>query len=276
MLTHAMPTLSHRSQGFTLLELLLAIGISLLIAVGVFRTYQSIDRDTKINQTASLVETLFRQANYVTAQGSMVCPSPPVSCPSDPGPSRCATYTVPQAGASEATLSTSLFLTSIGGSTDAVSRLYPSGITVTDTEIYHAFDDNVQIQTESSVGSSNDLVALRLANIPSKACLSLLQRVAPLGLYDMWVSNSLVAMGPVPTADAPGRNIVSVAKTRPLCDASPRVDITLRMIKPVDISTMRRRDFGTALDDCEIKRIQPIYDRQRAAMDARESAQSGL
>ena len=275
-----MPKLPQPSQGFTLLELLLAIGISLLIAVGVFRTYQSIDRDTKIKQTTSLAETLFRQANYITAQGSMVCPtSTGLSCGTDPdpsAPSKCATYTVPQAGAAEATLSTSLFLTSIGGNTEAVSRLYPSGITVTDTEIYHSFDGNVQIQTESSVGSANDLVALRLEDIPSKACLSLLQRVAPLGLYDMWVSNSLVAMGPVPSTHAPGRNVVSVAKTRPLCNANSRVDITLRMIKPVDLTTMRRRDFGTALSDCEIKRIQPLYDRQRAAMDARENAQSGL
>lgn len=274
-----MPKLPQPSQGFTLLELLLAIGISLLIAVGVFRTYQSIDRDTKIKQTASLSETLFRQANYITAQGSMDCVAP-VSCPTDPNPlstmSKCATYTVPQVGAAEATLSTSLFLTSIGGNTEAVSRLYPSGITVTDTEIYHSFDGNVQIQTESSVGSANDLVALRFEDIPSKACLSLLQRVAPLGLYDMWVSNSLVAMGPAPTTHAPGRNIVSVAKTRPLCNANSRVDITLRMIKPVDLTTMRRRDFGTALSDCEVKRIQPLYDRQRAAMDARENAQSGL
>lgn len=249
-----------KSKGFTLLELLLAIGISLLIAVGVFNTYRSIDRDTKVTQSAALVEMLFRQGNNITAQNN--------------------NFTVPRAGGADASLSTSLFLADLGGNSEAVSRLFPSSVTVTPTEIYHPFGGLTHIQTESSLGSANDLLAIKLERIPSRACLSLLQRVAPQGVYDMWVSaagdNRLVALLPARTEQSPGRNTVSVAKARTLCNRASYVDITFRIIKHVDLPTMRRKNFGTSLSPEELARMEWLYNRQVAAMEAREAAQMSL
>jgi prepilin-type N-terminal cleavage/methylation domain-containing protein len=249
-----------RSRGFTLIELLLAIGISLLIAVGVLRVYQSTDRDTKVKETYSLVELLLKQANLVTALSN--------------------DYTVPQSGGSTATLSTTLLLSSVGANTPATTTLYPVGTSVSSTEIFHPFNGHATVQTESSVPGGDDLVAVRLEEIPQAACLSLLQRMSSAGLYDMWVDAGsaphLVALSPAATANAPGRQEVVISKAVPLCNAADRSTLTFRMLKPVDITSMRRTSFGDSLSAEEIARIQPLYDRQQAAMAAREAAQLSL
>lgn len=247
----------HRSRGFTLIELLLAVGISLLIAVGVFRAYKATDRDTRIQETVALMDTLFDQAVNVTAQSSE--------------------FSVPQLGGTPATLSTSILLDSVGANSEASQLLYPIGTTVANGQIIHPFDANVQVSTESSVSGANDLVAIRLQGIPRAACLNLLQRMSTYGLYDMWVetggSNQLVALDPPATTDAPGRNNVVISKVNPLCNRGPRSALTFRLLKHVDISSMRRTSFGNTLSPEEIARIQPLFDRQQAAMAARESAQ---
>lgn len=249
-------------KGFSLLELLLVISIAMLIAVGVFRTYKSIDRDTKITQSAALVEKIFHQAAAITAQNN--------------------NYTIPQAGGTNSALTTTNFLSSLGSNTEAITRMYPPGVNVTTTQIYHPFDGLTNIQSESSQGTVNDLVAVRLDRVPSAACLSLLQRVAPYGVYDMSVAptsggtNSLIALLPAATADSPGRNTVSVAKGRTACNRSSYVNITFRMLKPLDLPSMRRSNFGVALSPDELARIQPLYTRQQNAMAAREAAQNAL
>lgn len=249
-----------RSRGFTLIELLLAVGISLLIAVGVFRAYQATDRDTKIQETAALLDTLFDQAIYVTAQSNE--------------------FSVPQMGGAPATLSTSVLLDSVGANSEASQLLYPIGSTVTGGQIIHPFDANVQISTESSLPGANDLVAIRLQGIPRAACLNLLQRMSTYGLYDMWVetggANKLVALDPPANTDAPGRNNVVIAKANTLCNRGSRSTLTFRLLKHVDISSMRRTSFGDVLSPAEIARIQPLFDRQQAAMEARENAQMAL
>lgn len=250
----------HRSRGFTLIELLLAIGISLLITVGVFSAYKASDRDTKVQETAAMLDTIFKQAVNVTAQSSE--------------------FTVPQSTGSAATLSTQVLLDSVGSGAEAAELLYPVGTSVDGGQITHPFDASVQVSTESSVSGANDLVAVRLENIPKEACLGMLQRMAQYGLYDMWVetegANSLVALDPAATSSSPGRNNVVIAKVSLLCNRGSRSSLTFRMLKYVDISSMRRTSYGTALSPEESARIQPLFDRQEAAMVARENAQLSL
>ena len=249
-----------RSKGFTLIELLLAVGISLLITVGVFRAYKATDRDTRTQESIALLDTLFDQVVQVTAQRN--------------------DFTVPQVGGAPATLSTQILLDSVGANSEASQLLYPIGSTIDGNQIIHPFDANVQVSTQSSVSGANDLAAIRMENVPRAACLNLLQRMSTYGLYDMWVetggANQLVALDPVATTDAPGRNNVVIAKVNPLCNRGPQSTLTFRLLKHVDISSMRRVSFGNTLSPEELARIQPLFDRQQAAMAAREDAQLAL
>lgn len=252
--------MKHKQAGFTIVELMLFLGITIMIAISVVKAYQATDVDVKVKQTYQLLDVIFQQGKRVTAQRN--------------------DFQIQLDGFPPTDMSSSLLIGSISANRQAVQSLYPSSSLVTSTQIFHPFGGEVLVSTESSANNHKDIMAIKMVDVPQKACLNLLQRFSAYGLYDMWVESGggkqLVALYPEATADSAGRNNVNVSKANQLCNRANKSNIYFRLLKYIDFASMRNSSYGHLLSAQEEAKIKPLFDRQKAAMNARENAQIAI
>lgn len=253
MLKTKRQTSKKKSSAFTLIEVMLAISITMLIILMVYSAYSVAMRDVKVRQTAQLIDMIFDTSNNMTMTRTdfMIEATPTSTRP--------------------------ISIAEIVNMRNTVDD-FPSGTGVDFNSgiVSHTFGGEVQLTTASSVTGAFDLAALTLYDVPGNACLRLLSSMAPV-VYDMSVNGSLVGLFPEPDdTDELGRNQLRVEQAVGLCQRNN--DIEFRVLKEINFATLRHRlfPFGPSMTPEESAFITPLYDRQQNAIALREAAQQAL
>lgn len=241
----------HRTRGFSLIELMLTMTIAIFITVAVYWGYSVMRDDQRVQETYSLVDLLVSDAVMASSSSS--------------------DFQVRDAAGNPAPIDNAAILAIRSNESE-----YPGGTSFDGDIIYHPFDGTVELSTNSTDGgATQDLFRVDVNNVPTKACLRLLSKFAG-GMYDMYVNNNLVGVGPEATEGAAGRNELRVDQAAPLCNEDSRVQVSFRKLKDINFSEMRVKPLGNVLTAQEDANIRPSYERYQDAMDDREAAQLAI
>lgn len=241
-------------SGFSLLELMLALGIGALVMAVAFAAYDGRRNDAEVSLLDADVSSLVYKANMAYM------------------------------GSGQYSLGNVTTLINATRLNDASGGL-PSGSFIPDATMTSGFRNVWGGQASISAVSSNasttrDLLQISLANIPPKVCIDIVARIAP-RMYDTRVDGTLVGLSPAKTAQSQGRYGIRVAQVAPLC-ASATNTIVFRYLKPLNYSLFRSlpvsKTFtpGKTPQSDEATAIQANYTRIENAMTARETAQLAI
>ena len=237
-------------RGFSLIELMLSMTIAIFITVAVYWGYSVMRDDQRVQETYALIDLLINDAAMASFSSS--------------------DFQVRDASGNPTALNNAAVLAIRANESE-----YPSGTSFDGDLIYHPFDGTVTISTNSTDGSTQDLIRVDVENVPTKACLRLLSKFSG-AMYDMYVNDNLVGLAPEATEGSVGRSELRPEQAAPLCNEDSRVEVSFRKLKDINFSEMRVKPIGNVLNADEQAKIQPIYDRYQNAMDDREAAQLAL
>ena len=159
------------------------------------------------------------------------------------------------------------------------------GTAPTDDQITNTWGGTYAVTANNTVASApgacgqaarppQDLLAITLTQVPSKACNQLIGTLAP-QMYDTYINTTLVGLDPAPSAAGPGRRGVRYTQAAPLCDHATNT-LVFRWLKPLDFNTLRSYPQTTVMTAAEQACLQPQYTRVQDANTAREAAQLAL
>lgn len=240
------------SKAFTLIEVMLSLGIMMLVILAVYSAYNIAMRDVRVRQTTLLIDMVIdtTQAMTNTRTDFLIEVDP--------------------------TTTRQLSIADIVNTRQSIDD-FPSGsfVDFANGVLYHPFGGEVTLSTQSSIPGAFDLAEVRITEVPRNVCLRMMTSMAP-RVYDMYTNGSLVALGPEPTPDDRGRNEVRVDLASPLCQRSN--DMRFRVLKEINFSALRHRlfPFSPSMTPEESAFITPLFDRQQDAFQARENAQQAL
>lgn len=253
-----MPATRRRSQGFTLVEILLVMGIGMLITIGVWRVFserQVILRGTALEQA---IESLFIAADDAYAASSEF-------------------VTINAAGTRVPAQITRLAA--------AIDGDMPAGVEPSGTGYVNRWGGAWTIATASSDGGGHlDLLAITVRSVPQGECKIVLANLAP-HLYDTRVNGTLVHLELAPSATDNARTSVDFSQAMPLCRATPNT-MVFRKLKDLKLPDLRRIwPYPDGLTNEEMGlapswRYQESYSehaqRIENALAAREAAQAAM
>ena len=245
---------ARRQSGFSLVELLLALGIGVLVMAAAFAAYDTRRSDAEVNVLDADIDALVYKANMAYSNSNQYV----------------------QTTGSAAPITAQRLNDAAGGLPNA----FIPDASVT-SGFSHFWGGEASIGADSSDGGvTRDLLTLTLADIEPEVCIDLVGRIAP-RMYDTLVDGTLVGMGPARTAARQGRNAIRVDQVVPLC-AGDQNDIVFRYLKPLDYSIFRSPPVSSSFtpgetnDSDEAIAIVGNFNRIEAAMDDREAAQVAL
>ena len=237
--------------GFSLVELLLALGIGVLVMAVAFMAYDTRRSDAEVNVLDADIDALIYKANMAYSNSNQY-----VQTAGSPDP-------ITAQGLNDA----------VGGLPNAFipDSGVPSGFS-------HFWGGEVVLGAASSNGGAIlDLFTITLFSIPPEVCIDLVGRLAP-RMYDTQVDGGLVGLQPARTAARQGRNAIRVEQVAPLC-AGNENDIVFRYLKPLNYSMFRSLPVtpsftsGETPGSDEETAILGNFNRIEAAINAREAAQ---
>ena len=237
---------SLRQSGYSLVEVMLALGVGLLVMVAVYAGYTTKRTDAEVEILDAAVDIAIYKASMAYA--------------SEPG------YRLSNAG--------NRLITNENLSEDTGGL--PEGfVSTTNTTQYGNFwGGQSTISAESSNGTVFDLLTLTFTNLPSRVCVDLVNRIAP-RVYDTRVNNTLVGLTPARTREGLGRSSVKPGQMVPLCQQAANT-IKFRHLKPFNFTVLRSQPIGDTMTPAEAAAITPNYNRIEAALTARETAQNAI
>lgn len=241
------PTRPH-SLGFTLIELVLVLGVGALVTAGVYASFASREQDVKVRVTAQDMNDLVKAADrvYATSHEYRINGTP---------------VSLPVLRASARTLPASFY--DQGGS-----------------NFKNPWGGDWTIGTQSSDGTTGNLFRIYASGIPSYACARLVSATSPRA-YSTRINNSLVALSPARTPASLGRSDPDMIQVTRLCSESEQNELVFLYLKPADYQSLRQQPMletlMPGLETCTAPGcFQPTYDRTEAALNAREAAQQAL
>jgi prepilin-type N-terminal cleavage/methylation domain-containing protein len=249
-----MSTYKHSQSGFSLVELLLALGIGVLVMAAAFAAYDTRRSDAEVNVLDADIDALIYKANMAYSNSNQYV----------------------QTSGSAAPLTAQRLNDAAGGLPNAfiADAAMTSGFS-------HFWGGEVSLGAASTNGgTTRDLLTITLADIPPSVCIDLVGRLAP-RMYDTRVDGTLVGLQPARTAARQGRNAIRVAQVAPLC-AGDENDIVFRYLKPLDYSIFRSLPVTTSFTPGETPgsdeetAILGNYNRIEAAINNRETAQLAI
>lgn len=246
--------LPSRQAGFSLVELMLALGIGVLVMAAVYAAYDSRRDDAEVSVLVADLDNLVYKANMAYAGNGEYA----------------------ETGGTTVPLTTQRLNNATGGLPAAFipDTNYASGFR-------HYWGGQATLATASTNGGTvRDLLTVSLEDVSPDVCLTLVGLVAP-RTYDTRVDGTLVGLTPARSAGSMGRFNIRVSQVSDLC-AQDQNDVVFRYIKPLNYSVFRSlpvtKTFvpGESADSDEATAIVANYNRVEAAMDARETAQLAI
>ena len=251
-----MKTSPTHQKGFSLIELLLALGIGILVMAAAYAAYDTRRSDAEVAVLDADIDALIYKANMAyLGSGS---------------------YTAADAAAVVQPISATRLAAAAGGLPNAFdpSASSPSG--------YRNFWGGVATLGAESTdgGTTQDLFTITLQGIAPRECVDIVGRIAA-RMYDTRVNNGLVGLSPARSNSALGRSDIRVSQVVPLCQQAAN-DIKFRYLKPLNYSLMRSLPVastfkpGQTPNSDEQTAIAGNFTRIEAAMTAREAAQVAI
>ena len=246
------PFKKNKSKGFTLIEVMLSLGIMMLVIIMVYSAYNIAMRDVRVRQTTDLLDMVFNTTQYMTnTRTDFLIEESPTS-------------------------TRSISIAEVINMRQSIDD-FPSGsfVDFSNGILYHPFGGEVELTTSSSIPGAFDLAQITITEVPRNVCLRIMVRMAPM-VYDMHTNGNLVGLGPEPNADDIGRSELRVDQASPLCQREN--NIQFRVLKEINFANLRHRlfPFGPSMTPEESAFITPLFDRQQDALAAREAAQLAL
>lgn len=240
----------HTQSGFSLVELLLALGIGVLVMAAAFMAYDTRRSDAEVNVLDADIDALIYKANMAYSNSNQYV----------------------QTAGSVAPITAQRLNDVVGGLPNAFipDSEAPSGFN-------HFWGGEVVIGAASTNGGTiRDLLTITLFNIPPEVCIDLVGRLAP-RMYDTNVNGTLAGLKPARIAARQGRNAIRVEQVAPLC-AGDENDIVFRYLKPLNYSIFRSLPVSSSFTpgSGEETAVLDNFNRIEAAMNAREDAQIAL
>lgn len=248
--------MTHRSRqaGFSLVELMLALGIGVLVMAAVYAAYDGRRDDAEVSVLVADLDNLVYKANMAYAGNSQYA----------------------ETGGTVVPLTTQRLNNATGG---LPAAFIPDASMA--SGFRHYWGSQVTLGTASTNGGVlRDLLTVSLENVEPEVCLTLVGLVAP-RTYDTRVDGTLVGLTPARTASSLGRFNIRVDQVAPLCSQAQN-DIVFRYLKPLNYAMFRSvpvtKTFvpGESTDSDEATAIQANYTRVETAMNARETAQLAI
>lgn len=256
-----------RQSGYTLLELLMTMGIGVIIASSIWSAYASHKVITDADGQSSTVRALFKSADSAYAL-SIEFATTDTTGTRNP-------ISLDQVVAATSGELPQGLSSSVSGGVATYSNLWGGAVSMT---------------AESSDGGATlDLLKIETKGIPESQCRRMLENLSPF-VYDTRVNGSLVKLDLDPGADVNHRTNLNFKQAYPLCVASNTMDF--RRLKELNLSALRRikpytqtltpeeQGLGPACpsqDHCIYDQaFLPNYTRLQAALAAREAAQQGI
>lgn len=243
-----------RQSGFSLLELMLALGIGVLLMAAIYAGYNSRRSEAEISVMDADMDSLIYKANMAYA-GS---------------------FQFATTGGTTVPVSAQRLNDAAGG---LPSAFIPDATSISGYR--HFWGAPAIIGAASTDGGVTlDLLTVQLNDIAPDECIDLVGRLAP-RMYDTFVDGNLVGLTPARTAASQGRFNIRVEQVAPLC-AQDQNDILFRFLKPLNYSMFRSLPVtptftpGSTPQSDEQTAIQAHFTRVEAAMTARETAQVAL
>ena len=245
-----------RTLGFSLVELLLTLSISLLISVGVWAVYAQQQAEARGAALGFTAQALLDNADTVYGAAIEFADSPALGRPA----------------------------LSMERLSLAADGQLPSGVEAGAGDFFNLWGGSWRMGADSSDGGTTlDLGWVETTGVPQTECVIAVERLAP-QVYDTTVNGQLVGLELAPDS-VDLRPSVDFAQALPLCGAENT--LRFRRLKALDLSTLRRvRPYAGALT-AEERGEAPTSDRYRQAflpnqlriqraMAVREGAQRAL
>ena len=243
-----------RQSGFSLIELLLALGIGVLVMAAVYAAYDGRRTDAEVAVLDADLDALVQKADMAYASSGQYAVIAGSAVPVNAQRLNDVAGGLPSAFIPDASMSSG-YRTFWGGQATVGAASTNGGVTL-------------------------DLLTVTLAGIPSTACLDLVGRMAP-RMYDTRVNGTLVGLTPARTSANQGRFSIRVEQAAPLCSGDSNT-VLFRHLKPLDYNAFRShpagKNFEPGVDaqSDEATAIQANYTRVEAALAARETAQLAI
>lgn len=255
-----------KESGFTLVEMMLAIGIGMVILLAVWLKFAKFKEENEILLQSEAVQTLFVQGNSIYSDSiefsnDVTGSATPISLP-------------------KMVATTSLNLP------DPIINGMISGGGFT-----NIWGGDWLVYPESSDGgATQDIMVVEVSAVPQSACRMLLVQLAP-QMYDTNVNNQLVPLAADVNADGDNsfvwRNSLSMESAFAVCNQRNRNTMKFRQLKELDLTSLRRiQPNPTSLTNEENGTIPANsryrynylsqYNRVQSAMQSREDAQALL
>lgn len=252
-----------KNSGFTLVEMMLALGIGMVILMAVWLKFSSFRESNDVILQGDALVTLFSQGNSTYSDSiefinDVTGTAIPVS------------------------LDRLMAATSGSLPDPIVNGMSPAGFT-------NIWGGLWRVSAESSTGAVQDLMVVELTNVPRQACRSLLIQVSS-QMYDTTVNTQLVSLLPESATTGDNsfvwRNTLNFDQAFVTCNASVN-NMKFRQLKELNLSTLRRvqpnpttltaEEDGTIPSSSRYRyNYQEQFNRIRTAMQSREDAQVAL
>lgn len=272
---HSLPK---RQQGYSLIEVIFAIGIGLAITAAVWEAYSDQRVVSRTTNQGKTVVDLFEQLNWVYSNNisfqTQPLFDPLIAGQSNPPPGTSANALVSQPASMDQLVA-------------ANNGALPEGIQLNNGEYQNIWGGTWDVDVGSTDGGlTNDLLAVSINGVPGTECSLLIQQLAP-SMYDTTVNNTLVGLTPARTNIDPGRQTVDFEQAFPLCNDDEPNTIVFRRLKEIQLSDLRRikpltgtltneeRGETTANRHHRISYLSQ-FNRVQNALNARETAQINL
>ena len=230
----------------------MSLAIGMLIAGTAYTIYRSAKNDQLVKQTYDIGDTIFQDAQDITSTENV--------------------FVIDNVGGGSHDVTVGDLVNAKGGIEN-----FPKGTILVDTAtLGHPFGGDILVTAESTNGTDKDLIALEFTEIPDGQCLHFLSKMSASSVYDMYVNGNLVGLTPAATASSIGRDQVRMDQASALCDEENYVDIKVRKLKEIRYNKMRAGPYGSSMSTGESAVITPLFNRQEAALTAREAAQLAI
>ena len=245
-----------RSRGYSLIELILTLGIGSIIAMAVWSVFGERQVLVRATKQAQAVHSIFYQADRAYASSIE--------------------FTVGDGAGGVLPLNLERLSVAARGDLPAELIGDPGDFT-------NEWGGRWTLSTGSATGAFQDLAILETDQVPQSECRMMLQQVSPF-IYDTYVNGSLVGLQ-LNEADSLYRNSLNFTQALPLCQGGNNT-LRFRKIKDINLTELRRRrpfygdlteeERGDAVSERYKQDYLTHFNRIQAAMTSRENAQLAL
>lgn len=244
-------------KGYALAELILTLGIGTIIAASVWSVFSERREADRATRHAEAINSLLFQADRAYALS--------IEFATEPTPGNKLPISLDRLVA-------------------AASADIPVQIESSPSGFVNYWGGTWSVNAESTNGGGVlDLVVLETTQVPRNECTIILQQVSPY-VYDSYVNGRLVGLERT-EGNTVARNSLNYSQALPLCMSSNTM--RFRKLKDLNLSTLRKyqpfsgsltaQERGDAPGDRHYQQAYlPNYNRVRAALSARETAQQAL